>query len=431
MENGQTYRADSRWTLPFAPTTVDPVCYGSTQVRVRPTELISGETSAGEFTFDLPTISQEYINLQSAHLLVRGLVKRADDSNIDGADDVAIGNNFLHTLFKKVEVCVGQNQTKITTGDYSYIALLQTLDKIEAEDRSLDMQAFIPDNGSTTGSGSTLQDKNYLVRKTLASNSNVLTFMGKPFVDILNLKSFWPKNTPISITFYKNSPEFYLQKKSANNKHYKFAIQNIELHMDSLKIDPALSQSLGRQIELTPAQYSYEHLTCKKFQVASGNYSITISKLWNGVLPRRFCVGLIPQNAYKGDYIKDPLKFTRAGLSSLKFKINTQEFLSISGKDKEMLSYYRFLQFLQVAKKCCAGQTAYNHSLPLFCVDMNIMCQRNESCINEVSMSGVLSLEIEYESPPPDPHLLLFYAYTSDYLTINSKQEVTVKQSIG
>jgi hypothetical protein len=307
------------------------------------------------------------------------------------------------------------------------------LDKVEGSDqKTLDMQAFLSDNGSKISNGKgEKQFVSYTMRQSLIQNSNVITFMGRPFIDIFHLKSFWPRNTPISVTFFKSRPEFHLLKEASNNREYKFAIQDVELHLDSLKIDPALSQSLSRQIELTPAQYEYEHLSCKKFQVSAGNYSITISKLWNGVLPRRFCVGLIAQESYKGDYAEEALKFTKAGLSSLKFKINTQEFLSISGKDKEMPSYYRFLQFLQVGKKSCINQATYDYSMPLFCVDMNIMCQRNESCINEVSISGILSVEIDYETPPADPHLLLFYAYTSDHLTINSKQEVSVTQSIG
>jgi hypothetical protein len=255
--------------------------------------------------------------------------------------------------------------------------------------------------------------------------------MGHLHVDLFQMNSFWPRNTPLSITLYKKSPEFYFERETANKKKYNFIIENIELHLDALKVDPSLSEVLNKQLEVKPGQYSFEHLAFKKFDLGYGSSNVNVSSLWTGKLPRRFCLAMIPQSAYKGTYETDPLKFTMNGVSSISLQINAQEFMKINGKEKPFPLYYRLLQFLQVGSLSTISPQTYVYSFPVFCVDLNTLCQKNQSCITEISPSGTLSAEIEFDTPLTTSHLLVFFAYTNSDLFINHDRLIQLRQNIG
>ena len=106
MEN---FSADARWMTPFAPKYSEPACYGTTQLKLRPRELVSTSSKATDFTFDIPSIGQDYINLQSIQLLVKGKVLDESDTVIGGDEGIAVCNNFLHSLFEKIDIICGVN----------------------------------------------------------------------------------------------------------------------------------------------------------------------------------------------------------------------------------------------------------------------------------------------------------------------------------
>ena len=80
----------------------------------------------GSITFLSPG-TEDYVDLSKTILVVRAKVTKVNAENFDA--DVKIGpvNNFLHSLFKQVDVFLKGNQVTQATGTYTYRSYLETV----------------------------------------------------------------------------------------------------------------------------------------------------------------------------------------------------------------------------------------------------------------------------------------------------------------
>ena len=87
---------------------------------------VSSVSDAGPITF-VCSGTEDYTDLPKTILVVRAKVTKADGTNLDADERVGIVNNFLHSLFKQVDVFLKEKQVTQATGTYAYRAYLETL----------------------------------------------------------------------------------------------------------------------------------------------------------------------------------------------------------------------------------------------------------------------------------------------------------------
>ena len=87
---------------------------------------VSSVADGGPITFVCPG-TEDYVDLSKTILVVRAKVTKANGNNLDGDEKVGIVNNFLHSLFKQVDVFLKEKQVTQATGTYAYRAYLETL----------------------------------------------------------------------------------------------------------------------------------------------------------------------------------------------------------------------------------------------------------------------------------------------------------------
>ena len=77
----------------------------------------------------LVTGTDEYIDLSKTILTVTGKIVKDNESVLDGANqtNVAPVNNFLHSLFKQVDVYLNGKQVTPAMGTYPYRAYIENL----------------------------------------------------------------------------------------------------------------------------------------------------------------------------------------------------------------------------------------------------------------------------------------------------------------
>ena len=73
--------------------------------------------------------TDEYIDLSKTILTVRGEITKGDGTKLTGGNqtNVAPVNNFLHSLFKQVDVYLNGKQVTPAMGTYAYRAYIETL----------------------------------------------------------------------------------------------------------------------------------------------------------------------------------------------------------------------------------------------------------------------------------------------------------------
>ncbi|XP_046853033.1 uncharacterized protein F54H12.2-like [Xenia sp. Carnegie-2017] len=87
---------------------------------------VSSVSENGPITFLAPG-TEDYVDMSKTILVARAKVTKADGGDID--DDTKVGpvNNFLHSLFKQVDVFLKGKLVTQATGTYPYRAYLGTL----------------------------------------------------------------------------------------------------------------------------------------------------------------------------------------------------------------------------------------------------------------------------------------------------------------
>ena len=90
--------------------------------------LSSVENDDGPITF-LAAGTEDYVDLSKTILFVEGKVVKADGTNLSGSEqsNIAPVNNFLHSLFRQVDVYLNGKQVTPAMGTYAYRAYLETL----------------------------------------------------------------------------------------------------------------------------------------------------------------------------------------------------------------------------------------------------------------------------------------------------------------
>ena len=87
---------------------------------------VSSVSDRGPITF-LCLGTEDYVDLSKTILVVRAKVTKANRNDPDQNEKVGIVNNFLHSLFKQVDVFLKEKQVTQATGTYAYRAYLETL----------------------------------------------------------------------------------------------------------------------------------------------------------------------------------------------------------------------------------------------------------------------------------------------------------------
>ena len=416
-----TYTADYKWAKPFSPRTKEPTVLGTKHLVIHAKENLSNQSKV--FTFDFPTLSEFFFNLDSVQLFVKGELRHGDNTAIEKGEEVALANAPLYSLFSSVQLTFGENQEVITYNDYPFLSLFQICDKFYENSRSNFMTGFVPDDGlKVEGTTTTVS---LTVRQSYVKESKSVIFMGKMFTDILNIDSYLLKNTPLSIQLTKAPADFYVCAKD-ETKSYNFVIKDIQLHVDMIKPNPKLSDVIETQMKTSDAVYSFDHLTLKKFNVPDNVFTHIINRVWSGVIPRRFAFALISEEAYQGRTTIDPMSFDSSALEKITLKINGSYFENLSMKDGIHAPYLKMLQFLQTGDESFINSGIFDKSLKLFCFDLNVMCDNEQSCANEITPSGTLSVELSFKKATEKPFILFMYSFNEGKIQIDNKRIASI-----
>ena len=408
------YTIDQVWVQPFTPVFKEPSVLSTSPLILKPRENLSHKSKT--FTFEFPTISEYVLDLKTVQLSVKGQLLHDDLSLVVKGEDVVLANASLYSLFSSVNLVFGENQAKIVYNDYPHLALFQLIDKMAVNNRRMIMTGFIPDDDS--GGIQT-------VRALATSESKECIFMGKVLTDILDIDSFLLKNTPLTIQFEKSDADFYVCSGEDEIK-YKFVIKDIEIHVETIKPHPQLTDALESHIKTNEAVYNFDHLILKKFHIPNNVFSYNISRLWSGKLPRRFAFSTISQDAYLGVMNEDPMKLSLTNIKKVKLKVNQKDLETIDLEDTSYLCYHKMLQFVQSGDQSFITKGLYDKSLTFICFDLNTFCDNNTSCVNELSPSGTLSMEITFKKNNPKPLILFMYAFNDAQLNVDNERKCTI-----
>ena len=246
--------------------------------------------------------TDEYIDLSKTILTVTGKILKGDGTALGGGDqsNVAPSNNFLHSLFKQVDVYLNGKQVTPAMGTYAYRAYIETLLNYDVSAKKsqfssalyykdtaghMDGRGALPIQKETTitlkaggtetafintsGTG----NQGFAKRHKFIRNGNQFVLSGPIFADIFMNDRLLLNMMDLRVVLNRSSNEFCLMDLSHDSTPRvkpEVILSTVALKIRKVKVDQAVSDGIERMLKQTPALYPIRRVECKIFTVPAG-----------------------------------------------------------------------------------------------------------------------------------------------------------------
>ena len=421
--------------------------------------------------------TDEYLDLSKTILVVEGKVIPGTGGNLDsGQASIALVNNFLHSLFRQVDVYFNGKQVTPAMGTYAYRAYLETLLNydVSAKESQLSSAMYYKDTagqmeeagslptsktiknvtGVTSpngGGAATLATENVSIpvpgtgnqgfakRHKFIENSKKFTVSGPVFTDVFMSDRLLINMLDLKVVLNRSYNEFCLIDKNSSSKNPKVELTDVVLKIRKVKVDQAIRDSTEVLLKQTPAIYPVRRVVCKALSIAPGLPNVRQDNIFSGLVPTSFVFGLVDSNAYTGEYGKNPFNFKHYDVSTITLSVNGEEIpfkqlrlkfpttANVRDKSVDFLQAYNTL-FSGTGKMFSnmgldITRDEYPNGFTLFAFDLTPDMCNTADYFNTVQR-GTLSVDITFEKDTPEAISMVCYSDFENIIRIDSERNV-------
>ena len=315
--------------------------------------------------------TDEYIDLSKTILTVRGEITKGDGTTLTGGNQTSVApvNNFLHSLFKQVDVYLNGKQVTPAMGTYAYRAYIETLLNYDVSAKKSqftsalyykDTATQMDEAGSLPGSspktinnvtGVTVDAGNdtktttltkeevkiteagsgnqgFAKRSKFIRNGKQFVLSGPIFADIFMSDRLLLNVMDLKVVLNRSNPKFCLMDKTSEKAptvNPQVKLSEVTLKIRKFKVDQAVSDGIERMLKQTPALYPIRRVECKILTVPSVLPTTRQDNIFSGIIPKTFVVGFVNVDAANGTYWTNPYNFAHFGVTSLSLTANGEE----------------------------------------------------------------------------------------------------------
>lgn len=398
---------------------------------------VSSVSDGGPVTFLSPG-TEDYVDLSKTILVVRAKVTKADGTNLGADEKVGIVNNFLHSLFKQVDVFLKEKQVTQATGTYAYRAYLETLLNYGPATKKSQLTAamYYKDTaGKMDVSDPTLAggNANAGLNSRYAFNKlgGIVEMAGPIFSDVFMTDRLLLSFVDLKIILNRSSDAFCLMSAEANPDH-KVKLVDAYLKIRKVKVSPSISMAHEIALKKGPAIYPIRRVECKSFIVPTGNPSLRKDNLFNGLVPKSFVFGFVDSTAFNGVYTKNPYNFKHFTVTSIGITVNGEDmpFKPIQ------LSYGVSPRFVEAFSTLFSGtgkmylnagndisREEFSKGYAIYAFDLTADMCGASSHFNAVQR-GNLAVDIKFSTAPTAAVSLVCYGEFENLIQIDSERNV-------
>ncbi|CAB3990567.1 uncharacterized transposon-derived [Paramuricea clavata] len=205
--------------------------------------------------------TEDYVDLARTILVVRAKVTKPDGTNLGAAEKVGVVNNFLHSLFKQVDVFLKGKQVTQATGTYAYRAYLETLLNYgpSAKDSQLTAALYYKDTAGKMdvadptvvgGNGNAGLRARYVFSKA----SGTVEMTVPIFSDIFMSERLLLSYVDLKVILNRSSDEFCLMA-SEDDADFRVKLTDAYLRIRKVKVNPSISVAHEIALKKGPAIY--------------------------------------------------------------------------------------------------------------------------------------------------------------------------------
>ena len=221
--------------------------------------------------------TDEYIDLSKTILTVRGEITKGDGTTLTGGNQTSVApvNNFLHSLFKQVDVYLNGKQVTPAMGTYAYRAYIETLLNydVSAKKSQFTSALYYKDTATQMDEAGalpkTVDDANnnklrvpgtgnqgFAKRSAFVQNGKQFVLSGPIFADIFMSDRLLLNMMDLKVVLNRSSHKFCLMDKSGTTQapgvKPEVKLSEVILKIRKVKVDQAVSDGIERMLKQTP-----------------------------------------------------------------------------------------------------------------------------------------------------------------------------------
>ena len=454
-------------------------------IEYRPLSSVQNNDSAITFVI---AGTDEYLDLSKTILVVEGKVVPGSGGELSpGQTSIAPVNNFLHSLFRQVDVYFNGKQVTPAMGTYAYRSYLETLLNYDVSAKQSQLSSamyykdtagkmdeagrlprektityvkgtYSPNSRETSDASGDINPTNdekeevsisvpgtgnqgFAKRHKFIENSKKFTLSGPIFTDVFMSDRLLINMLDLKVVLNRSYNEFCLMDKNSTPKNPKVELTDVVLKIRKVKVDQAIRDSTEVLLKQTPAIYPVRRVVCKALSIAPGLPNVRLDNIFSGLVPTSFVFGLVDSNAYTGEYGKNPFNFKHYDISTVTLSVNGEEipFKQLRLKfpnPSDTESKKKTVDYIQAYNTLFSGtgkmfsnmglditRDDYPQGFTLFAFDLTPDMCNTADYFNTVQR-GTLSVDLTFEKDTPEAISMVCYSDFENIIRIDSERNV-------
>ena len=411
--------------------------------------------------FDLNSSSSRFVDLSKTELKVK---LRIIDPLLDVKNNVfkqesghtALPiDNFLHSMWKSVDVKIGGTLVSTTGTEYMYKAFFENLLSYGENAKRIQMSliGFTGESGDFSNTNPETQPLNTGLaqrmdwfrplrgpnalgpeEKKFSMSPKVVEFSGKLCADICNQDRLILSKCRIYISLFPSSDQFRLIT-CPDGTVAKVEIEDVRLSVCKVQVDPRVLIGISKGLELKPALYPFRKSEIRTHNINVGAFSAYYEDQFQTLVPNRLIIGLVKAGSFAGDFSTNPLMFEDFGLSQIGFYVDNEP---IPGKPIEinfeegqylegLMSLYRVSGKLNENTDLGITRSSYREGYALFGFEVNPSTSDNDFLYLGKTQRGTTKIDLKFHKALPEAVTVVIYATFPEIMEIDQARVVRLR----
>jgi hypothetical protein len=383
----------------------------------------------------------DYIDLSNVYLYCKVSIRDSSKKLITKDSKVGPINNFLHSMFKNIDVSIENKTISSTNATYPYRAYFETLLNYNSEvknthlkasmfskDSAFDMESVdfdeikakiesnVSKRSEPPSTAAKTQNEGLLIRRECFLDKSYEMY-GKLHLDIFNSNKLLMNNMGIIVKLYKNSNEFCLM--GAGTGH-TIEIDEIYLNVRKVRVSQEIILAHLMALEHNNALIPLTRVIVESRNINQGVVNEKFENMIKGPLPKRLILGMVDSEAFAGKFNKNPFNFQHFDIKSISLTIEGDPIpyqpFKFDFKNSVFLKGYYSI-FSGIENALISGNDIsmydYQNGYTLLVFDLSQDGSINDDHIN-FERNGNLRINFEFEKPIEKPiSVVLYYEFDS------------------
>ena len=272
----------------------------------------------------------------------------------------------------------------------------------------------------------TKENKCLQIRNSYTEQSKPVELIGRPHADLFHQGRLIVNGLPIKIVFHRNKDDFSLMT-SVNTP--KIKIIDAVLCVRKVQLTAHKFAQIQQTLEKNVICYPINRVIVKTHSISSGLTSLNWDNIILGQLPNRIFLGMVDNDAFTGNYKKNPFNFKHFDVREIAVYVNGKTLsspLKLNFEQNEYLEAYRglFITTGKINRDEGIGLTRkdFPNGYSLFGFDLSpALCNGGHQ---EPIKEGSLRINLEFAKALPNTVALILYAEFDNIIKVNKVRGV-------